>query len=60
MKSPAVDHLSAVESSLPNHSRDTSFVSWRNCAIIGTPRNGSPSTSSAMSVPFSANMSVKA
>ena len=58
--SPAVDHLIAVASSFPNHSSDASFVSWRNCAIIGTPRNGRPRTSSAISVPFSANMSVNA
>ena len=59
-KSPAVDHLSAVYSSLPNQSSETSLVSCRNWAIIGTPRKGRPSTSSAMSVPFRANMSVNA
>jgi hypothetical protein len=45
---------------LPNHSSETSFESCRNWAIIGTPRKGRPRTSSAMIVPFRANMSVKA
>src|SRR5215510_11863139 len=58
--SPAVDHLMHVASTLPNHSSDFNFVSCRYCAIIGTPRNGRPSTSRAISVPLSANASVSA